>query len=181
MALLTYTDVITRAATRDDIDLTGLSNGEITVLIDVAQKYIEEVTGRVFDVQTKEEQFFNLRGGSTIFLKYYPVLSVTSIKINDTLISSGKYKFNKNDGILYMKHHTFFDDDATVIYTTGYNPTHPTIKEICMALVFGLILASADGKDVKQFDDGDFLVNYSKENKYEIMLLSFKRFSFGRI
>ncbi len=63
-------------------------------------------------------------GSSLLYLKNYPIVSVTSITINDVAVTdlSTNVKTNLNTGAVYLKSGIFTSgfQNVTVVYTAGY-------------------------------------------------------------
>jgi Phage gp6-like head-tail connector protein len=86
----------------------------------VADAVIEEYCGRTFTGGTFTELFSGK--DRTLFLKNYPIASVTSVKVATVLRDAGTYTVFADRGVIVSRGRSFGDDDTNsveVVYTTA--------------------------------------------------------------
>jgi hypothetical protein len=139
-------------------------------LVDAATKIIESICNRQFKylsggAQTEITEYFNGDGKGKLFLKFYPVASITSIHDDpdrvygaDTLVDSDEYATWLDEGIIE------FDGAGTigsgvknikVVYKGGYTDTPFDLELVCWELVAILYkMRDRIGVASKSFSDG---------------------------
>lgn len=169
MTLVTIAD-IKDTAQRRGLVLLNYDDQSLQDLCDEAQTYIEEMTGRVFDVQstdTNPELHFSISGDS-IILNHAPLISLESLKIDgNELQSLNTLRLNKKSGIIYLSPNvptalgyplyqlypgfsawSSYPYDAEIEYTYGYNPTYP--QAIRLAKDFVINRIRENRRDLKE-------------------------------
>jgi hypothetical protein len=151
--------------TDDDLLLENLIDRATGIIEIICNRPLKNVDGQ--DALVAQTEYFNGGGRSKLFLKYYPISSITSIHDDpdrvygaDTLIDSDEYAFWADEGIVE------FDGAGTVgsgvknikvIYKGGYTAaTLPyDIEQICIELVAILYkMRDRIGVSSKSFSDG---------------------------
>ncbi len=168
---LTLDELKARAA-KKDVDISSYTDDELTDFLNECQKFIEEQTGRIFEVKTLTEKYFRVTG-SRIMLQHPPVLidetHPFSIKIDGSdqegvdvdqqygivLLDVPQYRvgpYNQNNAVItYTTCPDFQDPSVTV---------HPTAKRLLSDMVFFELQKPSDGQKVSSFKDADFSVNF---------------------
>jgi hypothetical protein len=140
-------------------------------LIDRATKIMETLCNRSFKnvnsggTAQPNTEYFNGDGKSKLFLKYYPIIAVTTIHDDpdriygaDTLIDSDEYAFWADEGIIEFDGAGIVGSgvkNIRVVYTGGYTTTPYDLEHVCNELV-GILKNMRDrlGVSSKSFSDG---------------------------
>ena len=170
--LITATELKTQAR----LGGSGLiqSNTDLETQITNSQNELEVRTGRKFNVQTITE-YFNRHSGSLIQLNYYPVTSITTLKIDDTTIASTDYDLNLNLGSVYLHTALYNQGDSNlnnveITYTTKAPDDAVLAKTLCadMALL-NLRKQGMDNQAIQAAQtDIDTRINYLRR---EVMVI----------
>lgn len=95
-------DLTVLATLKRDLKITtGVDDIRLKELIHRASSACAEHCKRVFGKETVSETKRNLRCLSSIALQRYPVVSITSITLDDTPLTSDQYEVNQKNGLLY--------------------------------------------------------------------------------
>lgn len=116
MALVTKTEV------KDYLRLDKYSTAEDAFLDDLiaaAQAEMEVKHGRRLEYQSSIVEKYNGQGEAQLFLKCYPVVSVTQVKVDGTVLNSTNYDIDPEKGILYGCWEEGFQN-IEVTYSAGY-------------------------------------------------------------
>lgn len=114
-ALTTYDAVKSYIRAADDSNKSDLER-----LINWASGWIETQTGRKFGKSVFTDKYFGPRNGRTLLLKQYPVLSVTSVVIDETDIDLNEVDVENESGILHRHKGWKAERSTTIIYEAGY-------------------------------------------------------------
>ena len=141
MSLITVEELQTEATNRD-IDISSYSESYLETLISQAQTFIETETGGIFDLQTFTEKLSGrqLNGAYSLLLTHTPLISITSLTIDDTLQTEDTDYYITNNDIGKLEFETSLPYDGInniiIEYTAGYNPSHPLAIEVCYDILF---------------------------------------------
>lgn len=131
------TNLITTTELKTQARLNGLAliqnDTDLETQIAASQNELEVRTGRKFNVQIITE-YFNRHNGSLIQLHYYPITSITTLKIDDTTYTSTDYELNINTGSIYLNtaiYSTGNDNNVEVTYTTKAPEDATLAKALC--------------------------------------------------
>jgi uncharacterized phiE125 gp8 family phage protein len=146
---------------------------ELERLIGVAQELIEKYCGRKFDEATFTE-YWNGDGTSLLFVKNYPIISITSIHDDigdhtygaDTLVDADDYTIINNNHI--QMYDSFFQtgvNNIKIVYVAGYSdetvgthePIPEDLRQACIQQVgwmFKRGIGHNYGVNSKSLDDG---------------------------
>lgn len=122
--------------------------GRLSTLIEQAESYIETRVDRTLSEKIYRE--IPDVGGSTLFMRHAPIISVEEIKVGDKVISPDDFVIVEGEGTIEL-----FEKPTTrvvVRYTAGYDPIPPIIKAatILQTAYFAYqdfeIYGSGDGK-----------------------------------
>lgn len=122
----------------------------LTQLMSAADSYIQEYTGRNFAGGSFTE--YHSAGGAMIFLKNYPVATITSLRIDparqfgaSTERDTATYAIHSNRGVLesvdgpflppYRKGSDDWPESAKVVYTTATDSVPAAVKQAFADLV----------------------------------------------
>ncbi len=109
-------------------------------LVTSASQFIQAWLGRTI-AQTAYTEIRNGQGGTRLFLRNRPVVSVASLTIDGVAIQPaagpGQPGYLFDDSSLYLCGHAFTrgQQNVAVAYTAGYAATPPDIEQACIALV----------------------------------------------
>ena len=149
------------------VDLSEFDDTMLDDLIDSMQIFLEEETGRIFE-QRSVTQTNNRFEGSSVKLKYYPVLSIESIKLDDVEVDN--YSFNPENGYVFFdmpiymgyigSRNTLVVEYTTCPFLDDENRVHPTAKRLLADLCFYETESSASGRTEQSVKEGDLQVTY---------------------
>ena len=126
---------------------------------DIIEKYLD----RNIEQANYTEKYDG--GNQFIFLKNYPVSSITSVKEDDITLDSSEYGFTET-GILYLKDRNFSEgiQNIEVSYTAGYSEIPDSLKRALTIVVQNLIAYAVRPTDLptSQGMEGAS-INYSKD------------------
>lgn len=143
------------------------------------QKAVEDrvqtfICGRVFEQATFTD-IIDGDGSSSILVKNYPIVSVTSINYDvsrvfgsDTLIPSTDYAFDANAGIIKFNGRVLVEwpQAVKVVYVGGYTPAQmPADLKIAIAklIIAEYLMAKGSINSVQQFEGDDRQGRIQKE------------------
>lgn len=121
------------------LNTVQLTEDEITVLeglINACSTAIENYCGRKFKEQSFEEEYDGT-GKSYILLEQFPVISISSISIDDVVLDSSEYKVKKRNGVLIRKSSVWPEGDIniTVSYVAGLTEIPAPLELACKHFV----------------------------------------------
>lgn len=133
-------NLVTRTELKTYLGISGSSEDTaLDTWIAQASGAIASYCNRVFPQETVSEQFRMVRG-EAIILGRYPVVSITSVTEDGTvLVNLTDYEVDKDTGLLYR-----VSDDllvfwcaykVTVVYVTGFATIPDDVKRACMETV----------------------------------------------
>jgi hypothetical protein len=129
-------------STVDDVRLESLINACSTA--------IENYCQRSFKKQTYTDEEYDGNNYKYINLLNYPVISVDSVTLNDTVLTTDQYTVKKKSGILVRKcssvisdwyYHRYYaawpkgDGNVLVTYTAGYDEIPADLEQSCILYV----------------------------------------------
>jgi hypothetical protein len=181
-------DSLIQRAARKKVDVTEYSKEELEELIEACQLFIEEQTGRIFERRTVTERFSRF-SGTRLQLKYYPILSVESLKIDNTGIIwylkdpdlgiilfdtpiYGEGPFNLNNIMVQYTTCPFLDDPDKV---------HPVARKLVADMCLQELLKSPDGQELASVKEGDLAETYTNVDWVDKQLNKLKRPIFATI
>jgi len=100
-------------------------------LIPAAEGYVDAYCGRDFNQNTVTETYDG-NDKNYLFLKHYPVLSVSSVKVSGTAINNSDYIW-KSSGLIKLKGDAKFPKgvgNIEVTYTYGYSSVPTAIDDV---------------------------------------------------
>ena len=141
MGLATIADVRKMADRRELLDLSTYDDKDIQELLDLSQFVIEDESGRVFDIQAKSDAKYDTTGRFYV-TDFWPLISVESVTINETVADPEDFKTDMVNGIFhfitdYRIRQAGFREtyDIFIEYHAGY-PTVPLhVKRLCLDIV----------------------------------------------
>lgn len=123
--------------------MTG-SNAEVDDELDnIAErisKIFETYCGRVFDSATYTE-CYDGEGSNCIYLKHYPITSVSGIYDDGEwgweesyLVDSNNYRIKDERAVVLKESYTFYDyiQNVKIVYTAGYSTIPADLKHVCI-------------------------------------------------
>lgn len=161
----------------------GISSSTFDALIaEMVTNYsalVEDLCNRVFNSATFTEYFDTHRGESKIFLKNYPVTSITSNQYRSGTVGSitwsdfnvNDYLLNDNGKISYMSCLPESEKYIKVVYVGGYATLPAGLVQIVTELVAGkfnvrnsdgILSETTEGQSVTYKDDGTIESKYLK-------------------
>lgn len=129
------TNLTTLDRVKSELGISGTDHDEILeAKIAEASADIEAHLGRTLSRVTISETFWGGSGYSAkILLDRYPVVSITSVTVDDVLVDADEYRLDPDTGILYR------------LDTNGYPCTWTWVKSVVIVYVAGYLLpAEAD-------------------------------------
>lgn len=120
----------------------------IITLINLITGRIEYWCGRKFKSATYTAEKYDGNGDNYLFLKQYPIISVTEILRDDVAIGETAYKIYKEEG--YILKETFWThgyQNLKVTYDAGFTTIPPALAEIAIEWV--IMLLEGRMKDAK--------------------------------
>lgn len=157
-------DYSTLDSVKEQINLkaSGISrDSALTLFLEIAGKRINKFLGvDSLKQATKTEYFDNTNG--MIITKNYPIISVTSLTINDSVLSADDYRVFLDDGYIDLKGKTFeTNSNIVLIYVYGYTTIPEDISYCTNLLVHRMFKLSGFGDNILDIDSKNF-ENYSQ-------------------
>ena len=123
----------------------------ITDLITRATAIIDQYCKRDFNQHTDQTEYYDGDGTYWIFLKHIPVISVSSVYIDDDLVDSDEYVVLTEQGAIRRKEKIWPIGVANikVTYTYGYASVPDAIKDACTRLVVNMFLKTERWDELK--------------------------------
>jgi hypothetical protein len=127
-----------------------VDDDRITILINACSSAIENYCQRSFKTQTYTDEEYDGNNYKYINLLNYPVVSVDSVTVNDTVLTTDQYTVKKRSGILVRKYtgidvdyyyrwrFAFWpigDGNVLVTYTAGYDEIPADLEQSCILYV----------------------------------------------
>ncbi|MDE2229908.1 MAG: phage gp6-like head-tail connector protein [Alphaproteobacteria bacterium] len=112
----------------------------LTRLITAASQFIQAWLGRTV-AETAYTETRNGFGGTRLFLRNRPVVSVASLTVDGNAIApssgAGQPGYLFDDSSVYLAGYAFSrgQQNVTIAYTAGYAATPPELEQACIALV----------------------------------------------
>jgi|GEM_PF-3355030 hypothetical protein len=176
---LTVTE-LERRATIKNVDMSIYTSDELQEYIQLAQNFIEEQTGRIFEQrQVKEHQSWV--SGTSLQLKHYPILPPEGQGADTFLIDDLKLDGNTIDWYMceYENGNIIFDvpiydwgpwrvNNVDLLYTVTPSYQDPTVlvdlvaSKLCWDMVFKEQLLTADGLKMNRVKDSDVQIEYAE-------------------
>ena len=109
-------------------------------LVTAASQFIQAWLGRTI-AETAFTETRNGLGGTRLFLRNRPVVSVASVTVDGVAIAAatgpGQSGYLFDDSSVYLAGYAFSrgQQNITVAYTAGYAATPPELEQACIALV----------------------------------------------
>jgi hypothetical protein len=97
----------------------------LDAVIDAVEQYCQ----RRFPLESGiEQRDFNQEGVNQIYLQQWPIVAVSSIKVEGNALDANRYRINKRMGIVYFD--TPQSGDIVTIYDGGFDPIPPSIAYV---------------------------------------------------
>lgn len=150
--------------------VSDFTEGEVVVAevksewIAWAKNFIDRASGLDFDPSIAETDELDGDGTDTLFTKKHPLLTVSSLKINDTPVDAADFVFYST-GRVSLKRGIFTEDfqNVEIIYTHGFAAVPGSVEGLATALVARTALRAKTGQIVDRAKIGDF--SHSVEGK----------------
>lgn len=119
---------------------TTTDDALLTRLVTAASQFIQAWLGRTI-AETAYSETRNGLGGTRLFLRHRPIVSVASVTVDGVAIApvagpgQPGYLFDDNSVYLAGTAFTRGQQNVTVAYTAGYATTPPELEQACIALV----------------------------------------------
>jgi hypothetical protein len=115
--------------TSDDEDIISLINASST--------QIEGYCERSFKEKTYTDEEYDGNGCSGLYLRQYPVKSITSVSVNEKALSSSEYKCKKSNGKLIRNNSRWPTGEINILvtYTAGFTVIPSDLELACKLLV----------------------------------------------
>lgn len=119
---------------------TTADDALLTRLVTAASQFIQTWLGRTI-AETAYSETRNGVGGTRLFLRHRPVVSVSSVTVDGVAIAPasgpGQPGYLFDDNSVYLAGYAFTRgaQNVTVAYTAGYAATPPELEQACIALV----------------------------------------------
>jgi uncharacterized phiE125 gp8 family phage protein len=112
-------------------------------LINAASNAIENYCKRRFKEQIYTDEEYDGNGIKYLQLKQYPVISVDSVTVDDTVLTTDEYKVRKSNGTLIRVGSVWPKGDINVLvtYTAGYSQIPYDLELACKHLVMSYFKA----------------------------------------
>jgi uncharacterized phiE125 gp8 family phage protein len=125
--------VVTLAEMRTFLNLPTTETGQdslLEALLDGVNKAVEKYIG-VALINTSYTEYYDGDGGNILFLRHYPVISVTSLVDGTTTISSDDYHLYSGEGYIILDGDYFEDDyqNIAITYTAGHGAARTNIPD----------------------------------------------------
>lgn len=154
--------------------LTGVTVSEIHC--DLATSLIRNWTGVDYHAQGNSvtDKVYSGDGNEWLDLGYYPIINVSSVKIDDSLVASGDYlapaQHGQADGYLYKS--TGWDlgtGNIKISFTWGYSEIPDLIKHIASQIA-ALLKKETQVQNIKSESIGEYSVTYvtGENNRTEV-------------
>jgi len=97
-------------------------------LLDSFNDVIEDYLG-VTCINTEYTETYDGDGTDTLFLKHYPIASVSSLSVDDETVSSDDYSIYKEEGFIRLDSSIFTKDNqnVSITYTAGHGATRVAV------------------------------------------------------
>ena len=105
-------------------------NDLLTSLLDSLNDVIEDYLG-VTCINTEYTEVYDGDGTNTLFLKHYPIVSVSSLSVDDGTVSSSDYYIYSDEGFIRLDSDVFTKDNQNVAitYKAGHGATRAAVPE----------------------------------------------------
>jgi uncharacterized phiE125 gp8 family phage protein len=153
-------DTVRRLVLDDPDDVS--KDDVLTELINGCTGAIEDFCGRKFKQRTYTDEQYSGSGGKVLYLKQYPVSSVTSVRVLDDDDNEETIEVTRKDleaGMLYSPNSYWPKGDMNILasYTAGYGTIPSNLSLACALLVeFYYKLSVADFSSV--FGEGNVTI-----------------------
>ena len=172
-------DELKRRASIKGVDMSIYTSDELQEYIQLAQNFIEEQTGRIFEQRQVKEHKSRV-SGTSIQTKYYPILPPTGNPSNTSLIDELQLDGETIDWYMteYQNGNILFDvpiydwgpwrvNNVDLLYTVTPSYQDPTVvvdpvgAKLCWDMVFKEQLLPADGLKMSRMKDSDIQIEYA--------------------
>ncbi len=172
-------DELTRRASIKGVDMSIYTSDELQEYIRLAQNFIEEQTGRIFEQRQVKEHKSRV-SGTSIQTKYYPILPPTGNPSNTSLIDELQLDGETIDWYMteYQNGNILFDvpiydwgpwrvNNVDLLYTVTPSYQDPSVvvdpvgAKLCWDMVFKEQLLPADGLKMSRMKDSDIQIEYA--------------------
>lgn len=175
---ITVTQLERRASIKG-VNMDIYTPEELTEFIMLAQNFIEEQTGRIFE-QRQHKEHQSRVSGTSIQLQHYPILPPTGNPANTFLIDDLQLDGETIDWYMceYQNGNILFDvpiydwgpwrvNNVDLLYTVTPSYQDPTVlvdpvgAKLCWDMVFKEQLLPADGLKMNRMKDSDIQIEYA--------------------
>ena len=193
MAVQTGT-IVTLAEMRAFLSIPTAQTGKddlITDLLDAYNEEIEEYLG-VKMLNTTYTESYDGDGTNTLFLKHYPIISVTSLSIDDTALSvteDDDFFIYAEDGFIRLDSDTFTTTDPRnidIVYVAGHGVARINISRVlkqALKMWVGRVFKAEVIDFSQQFDESSLAHIKSQMMPWDIKqkLNYFRNWKWGRV
>lgn len=150
-----------------------ISDLQIENFLDDAEDYVEKYTGKEFTV-VEVTELYDGNGTDTLILDHFPVISLTSLKIEGVEQTEDQYFLYKNIGKIVLKNAILTGKGVTKVFPVGHqnvsvsysygDPKTLLAKDIVILIAVKRVLLAlsnlkSQGAEMEKF--GDYTVRFS--------------------
>lgn len=126
--------IVTLNDMKSFLGIPSTQTGKDTLLENLLDSYndmIEDYLG-VTCINSSYTEVYDGDGADTLFVKHYPIVSVTSLSIDGDIISSSDYKIYSKEGYIRYTEGVFTKDfkNVSIIYTAGYGASANDVSNV---------------------------------------------------
>jgi len=137
----------------------------VQVILDSVEKWIKEYCHRDFIQTTYTNELYDGQGYQTLFLKHYPIIEVTELKINDEAIDPDDLITYENGTLYYPSGFPQGHQNISVTYSAGYTTMPEDLKFAVLTAVSYLY----NKKDKEGFGLVEYSLGHIREKFVDIL------------
>jgi uncharacterized phiE125 gp8 family phage protein len=163
MPLVSYA-LTSLATVKEYLNITvGSEDNLLERLINSCTDFIESYCGRRFKIEVYVSEKYDGNSEKKLYLKNYPIILVSELKIDNIVIALADFKIYNNEGSLYYT--AGFNKEMQnilVSYQAGYSTIPYDLEQACIKLVAGIYQSRGGtaATGVKSENIGDYSVSY---------------------
>lgn len=149
--------LVTTAVAKRKIVLSRMSATMLADILEAASDMVENYCDRVFTYAASITEVINGNGTDTLYVKYLPIVTVTSITITDSdgtteLLDSNDYVIEEDAGCVtfgpqndstYAVFPNTYPQNVSVVYAGGYSSIPEALQEATVLVAIQMLSQSA--------------------------------------
>jgi len=135
MAEVATTTIVTLSEMRSFLNIPTAQTAKDNLIIDLLDSYntmIEDYIGVALITKSYTESYDG-DGKDTLFLKHYPIVSVTTLTVDSTALTASDYYSYGTEGYIRLDSDTFSTDDPqniAIVYTAGHGASRSAVSKV---------------------------------------------------